>query len=132
MPEENVEIVHRVVEAFMTRDVEGAVACFDEGAELLLARNLLEGGSYRGYEGVRQAIADSFETWEDLRFEIEQTRTAGDFVVVLIQATAVGKAEMPTSVNQLVLFFEVREGAIVYARPYASHREALEAAGLSA
>ena len=42
-----------------------------------------------------------------------------------------GAGEAPTVEYESAYILQVRDGKIVYFRPYESHREALEAAGLS-
>ena len=124
-------MVLRAFDAFFARDVEAWVECHDESAEFLWPRNVLEGGSYRGHVGLRRAFADAFETWEDIRFDLEATRDVDDLVVVLGRTTNVGKGEAPAVEYQSGFLVKVRSGKIVYFRPYQSHLEALEAAGLS-
>ena len=131
MSQENVEIVLAAVEAFQARDVEAWVACFHPDAELLWPRNLLEGGSYRGHEGIRRAIADSYETWEDIRLDRLDLRAIDDCVVLLSHNTIVGKDQGPAIEYQGAYVVKVSDGKCICFRPYPSHREALEAVGLS-
>jgi ketosteroid isomerase-like protein len=131
MSQENVDVVRAALSAFQARDVEAWVNCFHPDVELLWPRNLLEGGSYRGHEGVRRAIADSFDTWTDIRLEEVDIRVVDDQVVLLTRNTIVGKGEAPAVDYQGAYLVKFREGKAVYFRPYENHREALEAAGLS-
>jgi ketosteroid isomerase-like protein len=131
MSREKVELVRAALSAFQARDVEAWVKCFHADAEVLWPRNLLEGGSYRGHDGVRRAIADSFETWEDIRLEEVDMRIVDDQVVLLTRNTIVGKDEAPAVDYQGAYLVKFRDGKVVYFRPYENHREALEAAGLS-
>ncbi len=129
---ENVEtIIHRATNAFSDRDVESFVGCFHPEAELLLPRNLLEGGSYRGHTGIRQALADAYETWEEIHFELDDIRVLDDGAVILGRTTNVGKGDAPAVEYESAYLVRVRDGKIVYYRPYQSHHEALEAVGLS-
>jgi ketosteroid isomerase-like protein len=124
------EIVQRATQAWAGRDVDAWVECFHPDAELLLPRNLLEGGSYRGHAGIRQAFADAFETWEDFRFELDELRVIDDGALALGQTVNVGKGDAPTIEYQSAYLIRLRDGKIAYWRPYQSHREALEAVGL--
>ena len=74
---------------------------------------------------------DAFETWEDLRFDLQDIRAIENRVVLLGRATNVGKGEAPTVEFESAWLMEMRGGKIVYFRPYQSHSEALDAAGLS-
>jgi ketosteroid isomerase-like protein len=131
MSQENVEIVRAAFRAFEERDSETWVDCFHPTVELLLPRNVLEGGSYRGHMGVRRAIADAYETWEAFHFDIQDIRAVDDRVVVLGRTTTVGKGDAPAVEYQSATLCKLREGKIAYFHPYQSHLEALEAGGLS-
>jgi ketosteroid isomerase-like protein len=131
MSQENMEIVQRAFRAFEGRDSEAWVECFHPDVELLLPRNVMEGGSYRGHAGVRRALADAFETWEAFRFDIQDIRAVDDHVIALGRATTVGKGDAPTIEFQSAYLFKLCEGKIGYFRPYQSHSEALETLGLS-
>jgi ketosteroid isomerase-like protein len=124
-------IVERSIRAWVERDVDGLVECFHPEAELLLPRNVLEGGSYRGLAGVRQAFADACATWAAFGFEHDETRVFDGGALVLGQTTNVGKGDAPTITYQSAYLMRLREGRITYWRPYQDHREALEAAGLA-
>ena len=100
---------------------------FHRDCEVLLPRNLLEGGSYRGPEGVRRAFADLAETWERIEWRIEEFRDFGDQVVALGRTVNVPRTGPPIEYTSAYLF-EVRDGMISYLRPFQSHEEALEVA----
>jgi ketosteroid isomerase-like protein len=131
MSQENVELVRAAVRAFGARDPERWVNCFHPNVEFLLPRNVLEGGSYRGHEGVRRALADAYETWEDIRFEIQEVRALNDGAVILGRTVNVGKGDAPAVEYQSAYLAKLRDGKIAYWRPYQSHAAALEAVGLS-
>ena len=130
MSEENVEIVRRMIKAFEERDAEALIECTDADGELLLPRNLIEGGSYKGHAGMRQALTDAFDTWESIMFEVHDVRATDDCVVVLSRTTNVGKGETPTVEYEIGYLFRMRGNKIIYMRPYLSPHEALKAAGL--
>jgi ketosteroid isomerase-like protein len=127
----DVGTIRKAAAAFIGRDAEAFAECFAEDSELLLPRNLLEGGSYEGPEGARRAIADAFDTWAEIRIEIESIREIGDQVVVLTRVTNVGKTGTPSIEYEGAHLVRLRDGQIVQWHPYLSEREALEAVGLS-
>jgi ketosteroid isomerase-like protein len=129
--QENVEIVRRMIRAFEDRDAEALVECCSPKCEFLLPRNLLEGGSYRGHEGVGRMLADAYATWEAFRIDVQDVRTTGNCVVVLSHTTNVGKGSAPAITYRYAYLARMLDGKIVYFRPYQSHAEALEAVGLS-
>jgi hypothetical protein len=65
MSRENVEVAERFIEAWNARDADGLAEVTHPEGEILLPRNLLEGGSYVGPDGARRALADALETWEE-------------------------------------------------------------------
>jgi ketosteroid isomerase-like protein len=86
-----------------------------------------EGGALRPV-GTR---FDQFPIFEEVRFEIEETRDAGEQVVGIGRFRARGRASgvdinVPVGAVQ-----RVRRGKIVYTRLFSEPAEALEAAGLS-
>ncbi len=126
----NAELYRRGIEAFNRRDLEGFLALADPdviGVSRVLA---IEGGPYRGHDGVRdwwQALLDVFP---DFFVEILWVREGGPVTVAELSNRALGEgsAALEDLVWQLA---EWREGRVVRWEIYQSEREALEAAGLS-
>ena len=107
------------------------VALWDEEAEFYPLRAQLEGESYLGHDGLMRFVAELTEDFEEVRFEIEETRDAGEQVVGIGRFRARGRA---SGVDLNVPFGavqRVRRGKIVYTRLFSEPAEALEAAGLS-
>src|SRR5688500_7947974 len=118
MSQESADTIRKAATAFMNRDAEAFAEYFAEDAELMLPRNLLEGGSYKGREGARQAIADAFDTWAEIPMRIESIREIGDHVLVVVRVTNVGKPGTPTVEYEGVHLARLRDGKIVHWRPY--------------
>ena len=131
MSQENIELLRRAIQAFISQDSEGWVDCFHPDIALMLPRNVIEGGSYRGIEGAERAFADAYDTWEAFRIDVDDFRTIDDYAVGLGRATNVSKGEAPTIAFESAYVARVREHKIVYLRSSQSHSEALEAVGLS-
>jgi ketosteroid isomerase-like protein len=129
MSRENVEVVQRFFEAWNARDADALAENAHPQAEILLPRNLLEGGSYTGPAGARRALADALETWEETRVTVEAFREAGDQVVVLGR-TANKPPGGPRTVTTAGYVIRVQDGKLAHLRPFMSHEEALEAVGL--
>ena len=131
MSEENAEIALAAVDAWNRGDHEAWLALWDEEAEFYPLRAQLEGESYWGHEGLERFLAEMTEDFEEVRFEIEETRDAGEQVVGIGRFRAGGRASgvdinVPVGAVQ-----SVRRGKIVYTRLFSEPAEALEAAGLS-
>ena len=135
MSQENVETVRRAAEAWNTDDLDAFLAELDPEVEWHPSiEPALEGGEtiYRGHEGARKAWDDyRGGAWERLTVRIQEIRDLGESVLVLghidltAQTTGIRFHE---EVGQLGTF---RHGKIATVQDYLSHREALEAAGLS-
>ena len=131
MSEENVEINLSVVDAWNRGDREAWMALWDEEAEFYPLRAQLEGDSYRGHEGMERFLGEMAEDWEDVRFEIDEARDAGEQVVGIGRFRARGRASGVDINVPVGVFTRVRQGKIVYARFFSEPADALEAAGLS-
>ena len=131
MSRENVEVVRRFIQAWNERDSETLAELTHPEGEIVLPRNLLEGGSYLGPDGARRALADAMETWDEVHIEIEATREIGDQVAVLARTVNTAKRGGPRTEYKPAYLMRLRGGKLVYLQPFMSHPEALEAVGLS-
>jgi len=130
MSEENAEIALAAVDAWNRGDHEAWLALWDEEAEFYPLRAQLEGESYWGHEGLERFLAEMTEDFEEVRFEIEETRDAGEQVVGIGRFRARGRASGVDLNVPLGVFTRVRRGKIVYTRFFSEPADALEAAGL--
>ena len=124
MSEENVELFNRGVEAWNRGDFDAWIQQFDPEVEW---HALLE--VFRGHEGARRAW-DSFRADVKLKVRFDEIRDLGESVLALGEANAVGQRtglHLNAELAQLATF---RGGRIVSFSDFASHAEALEAAGL--
>jgi ketosteroid isomerase-like protein len=130
MLQENVELVKRFFEAWNVRDADALAVNTHPQAEILLPRNLIEGGSYIGPEGVRRALADALQTWEETRVIVEVIRDARGQVVVLGRTfnSPTGGPRTETIAGYVI---RVQDGKLAYLRPFMSHEDALKAVGLA-
>ena len=118
----------RRMESRRPRSLAGPVG---RGSRVHPLRAQLEGESYRGHEGMERFLAEMREEWEGVRFEIEETRDAGEQVVAIGRFRARGRASGVDINVPLGVFTRVRRGKIVYMRFFSEPAEALAAAGLS-
>jgi ketosteroid isomerase-like protein len=138
VPEENVEIVRRVYEAWwagLERDDPGAP--FDtepiaDDFEMTVEGFEFEGRSvWRGREG----YVEWFRTWtrefEDWSLQLQHLIDAGhDRVVAFTHQSATGKESGAPVELDLGTVFELKDERVVRMRNYATQAEALEAVGL--
>jgi ketosteroid isomerase-like protein len=137
MSQENVEIVRALAESFQRRDHERAFAFYDPEIEWD-ASQCAEvipdiAGVYRGHDGVRAYWRLWLSAWNDLMFEIDAVRDAGDDVVLLIrdQHQWGRHTEIATDFPSMAMVFTFRGGKVVRVCTYTDRHAALEATGLS-
>jgi ketosteroid isomerase-like protein len=131
MSQQNVDIALAAVDAWNRGDREAWLALWDEDAEFYPLRAQLEGQSYRGREGLDRFLSEMAEEWEDVRFEIDETRDAGEQVVGIGRFRARGRASGIDLNVPLGVLTRVRRKRIIYTRFFSEPSHALEAAGVS-
>ncbi len=126
------EIVKRGIDAFNRRDVDAfaEVTSIDLELSTALARTV-EGGSYRGREGIDTYFADLRDTWDEVRILGDEFRDLGDRVLVLGRLEGRGKGSGVPVKASWGMISEFRDGKTSRIRTYLDHDEALRAAGLS-
>ena len=140
MPQENVEVVRRVTEAFGAgtpeterEDMLTKIAeLWDPEIELDASDfPVLDiSGVYRRVDAVRQVWRDWLAAWETTPFDYELV-DAGDRVVQLVDMQVRGRStgiEMPF--GKFAWVYRVRDGLIVHQKLYMGQSQALKAVGL--
>jgi ketosteroid isomerase-like protein len=130
MSEENVEIARALADSWNRGDREAFLALCDEEAEFVPLRAQLEGESYWGHDGLKRFLAGLSEEWDEVRFEVEEVRDAGEQVVGIGRFRARGRTSGVDINVPLGTITRVRRGKVVYVRFFSEPAEALEAAGL--
>ena len=130
MSQETEKVVQRFFGAWNARDADALADNTHAQGEIILPRNLLEGGSYTGPDGARRALADALETWEETIVTVEGIREADDQLVVLGR-TFNTPPDGPRTETVAGYVIRIQDGKLAHLRPYMSHEEALEAVGLS-
>ena len=74
-------LVAEIVEAWNAGNHDLLLATLADDALLRSLRSQLEGRSYRGPDGLRQALVEWEEEWEYVRFERREETAKGDFVL---------------------------------------------------
>ncbi len=129
MSRENVEVVRRMLDAFLRGDVETALASIDPQIEWD-GTNLPDGQVGRGLDAIMDHITRWSDMWESWNVEVEQIIDAGpDHVVVFIRETGQSAAGLDIDERHSELY-KVRDGRIVSRKGFSDPNEALEAVGL--
>jgi ketosteroid isomerase-like protein len=130
MPEENIEIVRRVYEAFARRDWDAVFRDMAPGFEMTTKRGP-NAGTHRGRERTQGFVEDYVAAFEDATAEPERFLESGNHVVVLVTRRGTprgGGAEIVVRNGHL---WTLRDGRILSAESFPDPQEALRAAGLS-
>lgn len=127
MSEENVEVVRRMLEAYLRSDFETALSCF---AEDVVWEDL--NGTYHGHAGVSKATARWAGAWDDLHQEVDDILdTEGDDVVVLLKQSGRGKGSGVPVESLSGWIYTITGGTITRVRLFTDPDAAFRVAGLS-
>jgi ketosteroid isomerase-like protein len=131
MPQENLELVYRVIDAFNRRDLDAFLAIMDADVEFTPYEVWVQGGNpYRGHDGVRSWWQDSFAVLPDLTAEIYEVRDVGNTTFVSGRLRGHG-AESGAAVERMMwLAVQFRDEKEVWWCSFGSEAEALDAAQL--
>jgi len=129
MSRENVEVVRRMMDAFLQADFETALASYDADVEWD-GTNLPDGQVGRGHEAILNHMIRWADQWDEWNVEVERVIDAGEEqVVVFIRET--GKSKSGLAMDELhAELYSLRDGKVVRRRGFSDPNEALEAAGL--
>src|SRR4051794_30884905 len=126
MSQENVEIIRRHLEAYLSGDNETALSHYDAEVEFdATARP--EGRIYRGHEGVVEAMRVWRGAWEDWKFEVEEVIDSGDRVLVIGRESGRGKGSGVEIDQPTFLVFTLRDRSIVRWQGFVHRAPAIEA-----
>jgi ketosteroid isomerase-like protein len=134
MSRENVEFVHRAIDAFNRRDLAAlADFCADDFEFVSILSAVEAGGStYRGPSAWREYFARMDDAWGEWWVEDLQIFDAGhDRVVAVIRVAGRGRQSGVNVDRALGMTYRFREGKIWRMRAYLDSDEALAAVGLS-
>jgi ketosteroid isomerase-like protein len=130
MSQENVEVVRRVIAAFNARAVDDLVRMFDPECEFVPFRAQLEGGVYRGHEGMRVFARDMEDDWETYLIEPRDFRDREDRVGVVGQITAVAPGPRVNIETTVGFVFDLRGGLVLRVVSHSDPQAALDAVWL--
>lgn len=126
MSQENVEVVRSIYAAWDRQESARALIAAD--VEYVNPSYAVEPGTLRG----RRSFAAVRGSYEDFKLRVERLVDAGgDEVVVLARYTGSGRVSGVPVAGEHGYVWTVRDGLGVRFRWFQSHREALEAVGLS-
>jgi hypothetical protein len=116
MAQESIEIVRAAIDAWNRSDFGAWIGAWEEYAEFHPFARSVEGRAYQGHDGLRRFVAEMAGEWEQVRFEVDEIRGAGEQVVALGRVRARGRASDVERDVPLALVGVVRGEKVVYAR----------------
>jgi len=130
MPEENVEIVRTVIDAYNRRRWDLVLRDMAPVFELDLSRAVGPNRGVYGLEQVRGVLEEFADQWASVRIEPDEFIEAGDDVIVPWTFHGTGREGIEVKARS-TWAFTIHDGAIQRASMYQERQEALAAAGLS-
>ena len=131
MSHENVAVMRAAMEAFNRRDGEGFGAHLARDAEIVPVRAALEGTVYRGPDAAAQYCAAVDESWEHLRWELEEIRDGGSWVLALGRIRGDGRGSGAAIDVKAGWVAHFRDGLVTNFHTYADRAEGSKRWGLS-
>lgn len=133
MSRENAEVTERVIDAFNGRDVDAFIQQTTADFEWFPALGMaVEGGSFRGREGVEAYFETLHATWEEVRLVAERVCDLRESVLWLGRIEGRGRGSGVRVDSPMGAVVDFRDGKAWRARSYLDHGQALKAAGLEA
>jgi ketosteroid isomerase-like protein len=131
MSQENVGAMRAAIEAFNRRDGKAFGALLSADAEIVPVRAALEGTIFSGPDAAVQYCAAVDESWEHLRWEVEEIRDGGTWVLALGHIRGGGRESGAGIDARAGWVAHFRDGFITSFQTHADRWKALEAVGLS-
>jgi ketosteroid isomerase-like protein len=129
MPSENAEFVRRMLTAYVSGDEETMRASIAPDGEIYGAPGLINAGTYHGYEGFRQWIAQWEEAWGEVDYDLREPVDFGETIVVIpVRITGRGAGSGLEVDSQFGWLYEIKDDQMVRFHVYPAVDEALEAA----
>ena len=130
MSQENVAVIRRYIGHFNeTGDL--AEECFDPEVEFTMRPDGPDPTTYRGLNGLRDALQGAREAWDSIRLEITDFTDLGEAVVAEGCFRLRGRSsDVELEVREAWVYW-VQNGRIRQMAEYGSKPDALQAAGLS-
>ena len=128
MSRENVELGHRIVDAFNRRDLDALLALADDDIEGAPALASI-GGHYHGHAGVRRWWESLFSGLPDFTVEVVEMRDLGDLTVAVVHFRAEGAVSHAPVEQRIWQVAEWRHGKVIWWQSFRTEAEALEATG---
>jgi ketosteroid isomerase-like protein len=130
--QQNIDIALQGVDAFNRRDLDAFFEHATWDYEWLPAMGAVEGDIVRGRAGIEAFFVSLGEAWGEIRIIAEDCRDLGERVLILGRVEGHGAGSGVPIDAQWGAVVDFRDGKTSRSLAFLDHREALNAAGLSA
>jgi ketosteroid isomerase-like protein len=128
MSSQNVDLVRAGFEALSEGGVEALLPFIHAEFEVTTPANLAaEPDTYRGHDGVRRYFDSFYDAMDEVRFEPQELREAGERVIVAVTLMARGRTTGIETRQEFAMAWSLRDGKAVRVAVYGNLDEALEA-----
>lgn len=130
MPQENIEIVRRLAEAFDERGFDGAREFFDPDIEWHEDPSFPEAGVYQGMDAVEAYARQFMSEFAEMHYHAVDLTDLDDQVIANMRISGEGQASGAAFEISAWWVFALREGKVIRCHAYLDREQALKAAGL--
>ncbi len=130
MPQENVDVAKRCIDAFNARQVDVFTALTTPDFVWSPSMVAVEGEVFHASEGIRRYFDSLSSAWETFLILPDSFRELPSVVVMLGRLSGHGKNSGVPVDASLGMVFDLRDGKVARIRGYLDHDEALRAAKL--
>ena len=128
MSSRNVDLVQKVLTAYLSGDEETLRAMIAPQGEIYGDPGIINAGTYRGYDGFRQWVREWEEAWEEINYDLGEPTEFGDSVVVMPVHIVGRGAGSGVEIDRVFgWLWEFEDGVAIRFHVYAGVDEALEA-----
>ena len=131
MSQENVKLVHRMVDAWNRGDVDAFLSRYDPECEVVFRAEVPEPGPFHGHPELKQWVDGFLAAWESHRAEVVEVMDAGDDVVAVLHMVGRGAGSGMDLDETDAHVFTIREGRITRWQNFNARPDAIEAARLA-
>jgi ketosteroid isomerase-like protein len=127
VPQENVDTVRRVYDAYAAGDYELALSYFDPEVEFSQPADEPGAGTYHGHDGIVEAMTKWVGAWSDYQVELDQLTDLGEHVLADTRHRGRGKSSAVETEHRIFQLYTLRNGRIIRTRMYYEEQDALDA-----
>jgi hypothetical protein len=132
MPERNVELLRRWIEAFNTRDIDALIRMCDQAIEFRSVVAAVGGGVYYGHDGMRRWHQDVQEAWgEQIRLRPEAYFDLGEYMLTFFVYHGRGEHSGAEVLMRATSVAQWGDGLLTHQTVYLDRAHALRDLGVS-